>query len=120
MASCKVAIATNSLGKSAAGHHIFRKLEAAKRHGFDGVEVAFECIEAHGKLFADKRTREGRLRTATRDICDKATALGLAIVALNPFGAYDSLVEPSDVSCAYRRQSYGVSCVRSCDVLFCK
>lgn len=57
MSTIKVAIATNSLGKSAAGHTIHRKLEVANSYGFDGVEVAFECVDAHASAFSSLETR---------------------------------------------------------------
>jgi 4-hydroxyphenylpyruvate dioxygenase len=97
MSTIKVAIATNSLGKSAAGHTIHRKLEVAKSWGFDGVEVAFECVDAHANTFSSLGTREDRLRAAASDIFSKASSLSLSLIVLNPFGAYDGLVEAQDV-----------------------
>lgn len=117
MASCKVAIATNSLGKSVAGHDIHRKLEAAKRHGFDGVEVAIECIDAHARLFEkQQQSREDRMCAAAQDIYNKTSALGLRIIALNPFGAYDALVHPSDVES--RLQEAQLWC-QLCEIMRC-
>ena len=51
----RVAICSNSLGRFAAAHDILCKLEAAWAHGFDGVEIAIECLEAHAAshLFQD-------------------------------------------------------------------
>ncbi|KAJ5599211.1 hypothetical protein N7450_000278 [Penicillium hetheringtonii] len=86
MANIRVAIATNSLGKSAAGHTIYRKIQAAKTHGFDGCEVAFECLDAHAATYVSLPSRNDRLLTAAKDL-----------IALNPFGAYDGLVNPRDV-----------------------
>lgn len=97
MSTIKVAIATNSLGKSVAGHTIHRKLEVAKSHSFDGVEVAFECVDAHASTFSTLEAREDRLRAAASDIFDKASSLSLSLLALNPFGAYDGLVVAQDV-----------------------
>lgn len=97
MPNIKVAVATNSLGKSAAGHTIHRKLEAAKAHGFDGVELAFECLDAHAATFTSPELREDRLRAAAHDIYGKSSSLGLELIALNPFGAYDGLKDPHDV-----------------------
>lgn len=98
MAQCKIAIATNSLGKSAAGHGIIRKLEVAKAHGFDGVEVAIECLEAHATNFVKEGARANRLRAAANDVFITASALSLSIVALNPFGAYDGLTDELDIA----------------------
>lgn len=91
MPSIKIAIASNSLGKSASGHTLFRKLEAAKSHGFDGVEVAVECLEAHASCFPQS-SRAVRLRAAAADVDRKAQQLSLSLIALNPFGAYDGLI----------------------------
>lgn len=91
MRTIKVAIATNSLGKSVVGHTIHRKLEAAKLHGFDGVEVAFECLDAHATTFTSLTTRNDKLRAAASDVCSKATSLSLSLIALNPFRDYDGL-----------------------------
>jgi 4-hydroxyphenylpyruvate dioxygenase len=98
MGRIRVAISSNSLGKSAVGHGIHRKLEAAKAHGFEGVEVAIECLEAHAALLATKKTRPERLRAAALDVYQKASTLSLDLIALNPFGAYDGLISPSDVN----------------------
>lgn len=96
----KVAIGTNAMGKPWSGHDIGTKLEAAKRHGFDGIEVAIECLDSHSKTAAFSKygpTRAGLLLAAATDIYERANALGLEIVALNPFGAYDALVKEEDV-----------------------
>ena len=103
MTSCdgiRVAIGTNALGKPGAGHDIGTKLEAAKRQGFQGVEVAIECLEAHSNTddFSNNSMgREERLKAAASDIHKRARAFDLQIVALNPFGAYDGLVEEEDI-----------------------
>ncbi|KAJ5532462.1 hypothetical protein N7494_009014 [Penicillium frequentans] len=97
MSTIKVAIATNSLGKSVAGHTIHRKLEAAKSHGFDGVEVAFECLDAHAATFASLKTRNDKLRAAASDVYSKATSLSLSLIALNPFRDYDGLKSAQEV-----------------------
>lgn len=92
-----VAVASNSLGKSAAGHTIFHKLKVAKSHGFDGCEVAFECLDAHAATFVSLETRAARLREAARDVYKRASSLCLSLIALNPFGAYDGLKDPDEV-----------------------
>lgn len=97
MPSIKVAIASNSLGKSASGHTLLRKLESAKIHGFDGVEIAIECLEAHASSFPHS-SRASRLRAAAANVDQKAQELSLALIALNPFGAYDGLVDPVEIS----------------------
>lgn len=97
MRTIKVAIATNSLGKSVVGHTIHRKLEAAKLHGFDGVEVAFECLDAHAATFTSLTTRNDKLRAAASDVYSKATSLFLNLIALNPFRDYDGLRSAQEV-----------------------
>ncbi|KAL4863432.1 hypothetical protein BDV12DRAFT_206483 [Aspergillus spectabilis] len=97
MSEIKVAVATNSLGKSVAGHTVKRKLHAAKVHGFDGVEIAFECLDAHAATFISLETREDRLRAAACDVYETASSLTIELIALNPFGAYDGLKDSRDV-----------------------
>jgi 4-hydroxyphenylpyruvate dioxygenase len=99
MEQCKIAIATNALGKAAAGHSIERRLRTAKQAGFDGVEVAIECLEA---LAADNSPSEHQHRAVnlrkaaiyTRKIADSHS---LKIIALNPFAAFDALKDDSAV-----------------------
>ena len=95
----RIAIATNALGKAVSGHTIETKLEAVKRHGFDGIELAFEDLESHTALdkYGGLSGREDRLRAAAADIKSRASALSLEIIALNPFGFYDGLIEPADI-----------------------
>ncbi|KAJ5456535.1 hypothetical protein N7530_011809 [Penicillium desertorum] len=96
MTSIKVAIASNSLGKSASGHTLHNKLESAKLHGFDGVEVAIECLEGHAISFPQP-SRASRLRAAAAYVDRKAQELSLALIALNPFGAYDGLADSAEI-----------------------
>lgn len=112
----RIAIATNGLGKSRAGHCIRKKLKAAKRYGFDGVEVAFECLEAHSQspTFGSHNTRSECLRAAARDIRKAATDLSLEIIALNPFGAYDGLADEKDVE---ERLNEAELWLQLCDIL---
>jgi 4-hydroxyphenylpyruvate dioxygenase len=91
----RIAIATNALGKSAAGHSIRRKLQAASDANFEGVEVAIECLEAHANTAGGYR--EDNMRWAATDIRSIASNLSLTIVALNPFAAYDALREENAV-----------------------
>ncbi|KAH8888917.1 xylose isomerase-like protein [Thozetella sp. PMI_491] len=96
----RIAIATNSLGKAAAGHHLHRKLEVARAAGFDGVELAIECLEAHAAStqFQVESTRADRLRAAARDIYAKARAESVEIIALLPFGDFDCLADPAEIN----------------------
>lgn len=96
----KIAISSNSLGKSHAGHGIFRKMEAANAHGFEGMELAFECLEFHSKTLADDvniSSRENCLRASARSIYEKSVSPSLPLIALNPFGAYDGLSSAAEI-----------------------
>ncbi|KAL2212458.1 xylose isomerase-like protein [Sarocladium strictum] len=94
----RLAICTSSLGKSQVGHTIETKLNAAKRHGFEGVEVAMECLECHAEspAFASLGSRADRLKAAAKDIGEMASDLSLEIIALNPLGALDGLADAGD------------------------
>ncbi|KAJ6161463.1 hypothetical protein N7470_004859 [Penicillium chermesinum] len=76
------------------GTPLREKLEAAKAHGFDGVEVAFECVEANATQFNTMATRDDRLRASAADIYEKARSLDLKLIALNPFRDFDGLRNP--------------------------
>ncbi|KAL1891314.1 hypothetical protein Sste5346_007774 [Sporothrix stenoceras] len=95
----QIAIASNALGKSAAGHTVLRKMEAASKQGFQGMEIAIECLEAHAtSVFGHLPIRPARFRAAAADIRKKADSLGLHLVALNPFGAYDGLKDAAAIN----------------------
>lgn len=98
MSGIQIAIASNSLGKSAAGHTIHKKLEAAKSHGFDGVEVAFECVEANAAKFTTMANRADRLRASAAEFHSIALSLSLKLIALNPFRDFDGLRNPNDTN----------------------
>ena len=95
----RVAIATNALGKSAAGHDILTKIKVAKIYGFEGIEVAFECLETHAltSTFNHLATRSEKLQASAGEICDLATNLSLKIISLQPFGFFDALTESHDI-----------------------
>ena len=100
MQGIRVAIATNSMGKPQGGHTLPAKLEAAKRHGFEGVELAFECLEKHANSepFVANSSRADRLRAAAKDVHKRATTLSLEIIAMMPFMSYDGLADANDVN----------------------
>lgn len=112
----RIAICSNGLGKSKAGHGIREKFKAAKRHGFEGIELAFECLEVHSQspAFASHDTRPARLSAAARDVREAATDLSLDIIALNPFGAYDGLEDANDVE---ERLEEAELWLQLCDIL---
>lgn len=98
MSTIKVAVASNSLGKSTAGHTIDAKLEAAKSHGFDGVEIAFECLDAYAAGISSVASQEDRLRAAATHVHEKAMSLSLQLIALNAFRDFDGLRNPNDTN----------------------
>lgn len=112
----RIAVCSNGLGKSRAGHEIRTKLQAARRHGFEGVEIAFECLDSHSQspAFASHDTGPARLRAAARDVREAATELSLEIIALNPFGAYDGLADEGDVK---ERLEEAELWLQLCDIL---
>lgn len=95
----RVAIATNAMGKSAAGHDILTKTKAAKIHGFDGIEVAFECLEAHALSmnFNHLAIRSEKLKASAHEVHRLTKDLSLEIVSLQPFGFFDALTESHDI-----------------------
>lgn len=99
LSQVRLAIASNALGKSAAGHDIHSKLVAAKAHGFSGIELAFECLEAHASSVnpLNDQSRPEQLQAAASDIQRMASRLSLEIIALQPFGAYDLLEKAEDI-----------------------
>jgi 4-hydroxyphenylpyruvate dioxygenase len=91
----KPAIATVSLGRSAAGHGIIGKLRQASLAGFSGVEIFFECLESlagqkQRESGADKRIA---LIEAARDVRATCDAENLAVMTLQPFVFYDGLLD---------------------------
>lgn len=94
-----VAIATNAMGKSAAGHNILTKTRTAKAYGFEGIEVAFECLEAHAlsSTFGHVATRSEKLKASAREVSSLATSLALKIISLQPFGFFDALTDTKDI-----------------------
>jgi 4-hydroxyphenylpyruvate dioxygenase len=95
----RIAIATNSLGRAGAGHSMRVKLLAAHQHGFQGVEISMDCLAHHAGLdqFAVWEARADRLLAAAADLSNTAKSLSLEIMALNPLGALDSLMDTFDL-----------------------
>ncbi|KAM0746566.1 xylose isomerase-like protein [Meredithblackwellia eburnea MCA 4105] len=90
----KLAIATVSLGRVAANHLLTTKLEAASRAGYDGVELTFECLDHHSKLIKSTADlpRPERLKEGAKDVRQRADALKLEIISIQPFMQYDALI----------------------------
>ncbi|GAA6008603.1 hypothetical protein JCM10207_007175 [Rhodosporidiobolus poonsookiae] len=90
----KLAIATVTLGRVAAGHALIKKLQAASEAGYEGVELTYEC-------FADYNSSRGRADrladrlTSASEVRQLADSLNLDIISLQPFMNYDALQDPS-------------------------
>jgi 4-hydroxyphenylpyruvate dioxygenase len=91
--SIRPAIATVSLGRSSAGHTLFRKLQQAANHSFEGIELFYECFEHHAQSLPGGLNEDNLLLAAkqTRQECDR---LHLEIVSLQPFLFAEGLVSP--------------------------
>ncbi|KAL1837618.1 hypothetical protein VTJ49DRAFT_3579 [Mycothermus thermophilus] len=94
----KLAIPSMSLGRCAAGHSFINKMDAAKKHGYQGIELAFEdLVGVARELSGEALMPEGpsynlQLATAAHinAICK---ARGLEIICLQPLAQYDGLID---------------------------
>jgi 4-hydroxyphenylpyruvate dioxygenase len=85
-------IATVTLGRAAAGHDIFHKLEQASKNGFRGIEIFYECLEDIADQLSHGTPDEKRLEAArqVRKACDENN---LSVIVLQPFMYYDGLID---------------------------
>lgn len=94
----KLAIPSFSLGRVAAGHSFVAKMDAAKKYGYKGIELAIEDLVAVAdELSGTAPTSGGPSQKAQLDaarhmraVCDER---GLEIVCLQPFSQYDGLID---------------------------
>ncbi|KAF7564084.1 hypothetical protein G7046_g18 [Stylonectria norvegica] len=100
--SCKAyrpSIATMSLGQPGI-HPLDKKLAAAAARGFQGVEIYWDDLVAHAKLFdpQDPLGQSGddalNMMPAARHIRALCDELGLQIISLQPFRNYDGIIDP--------------------------
>lgn len=89
------ALATVSLGRASAGHDIIKKLHQASVHGFKGVEIFFECLEALASKNQDASRAPSRQEIVDAAIVVQETCkeLNLQVVCLQPFVYYEGLVD---------------------------
>ncbi|KIW08180.1 uncharacterized protein PV09_01111 [Verruconis gallopava] len=83
------AIASMSLGRAWV-HDLPAKLDQAKKHGFEGIELFYEDLEYIAKGIDEKIMPETLIQAShlVRNLCDER---GLEIIALQPFMHYEGL-----------------------------
>lgn len=93
MAELRLAIASVSLGRSAAGHGLIHKIQQAALHSFEGVEIFFECLEHLARDLPGGLNDDNLLAAAhkTRAACESH---GITVVCLQPFGFAEGLLDP--------------------------
>jgi 4-hydroxyphenylpyruvate dioxygenase len=112
---CSLAISTMSLGRSAAGHSLAKRLDMAQRHGYEGIEVFYEDLvylarqleltspstltsllssspHSHTPSADFDPLPESKLQAA-RQIRQLCTVRHLEIVCLQPFMHYEGLLD---------------------------
>ncbi|KAB8698114.1 hypothetical protein FH972_026364 [Carpinus fangiana] len=94
MPPCLPAISSMSIGRCAFAHPLMPKLTAAAKHGFSGVEIFEEDLVAHAKDHYHSDSLNDLLATA-HDIHAHCKSIGLRIVCLQPFRAYEGLTDPA-------------------------
>ncbi|KAI8659993.1 hypothetical protein NCS56_01217900 [Fusarium sp. Ph1] len=92
MAELRLAIASVSLGRSAAGHGLIHKIQQAALHSFQGVEIFYECLEHLACSLPGGLSEKNLLAAAekTRAACDSH---GITVVCLQPFGSAEGLLD---------------------------
>ncbi|KAH8662143.1 xylose isomerase-like protein [Xylariales sp. PMI_506] len=80
--SSKWAVATISLGKHPL-HSLERKLNAAKRHGFAGIELVRADLDAHARTHNQTPTESAK---QIRALC---SSLDIEVLSLNPFKNFE-------------------------------
>ncbi|KAK3362030.1 putative dehydroshikimate dehydratase [Lasiosphaeria ovina] len=98
---CKLAISSMSLGRCFAGHSLARKLDAAQKYGYRGIELFHEDLaDIADRLSRDPPSRAGPSAAAqlaaARKIRHMCKARGLDIVCLQPFMHYDGLLDRTE------------------------
>jgi 4-hydroxyphenylpyruvate dioxygenase len=83
------AIASMSLGRAWV-HDMPAKLDQAKKHGFEGIELFYEDLEYVARSIDEKVLPETLVQAShiVRGLCDER---GLEIIALQPFMHYEGL-----------------------------
>ncbi|KAL2268192.1 hypothetical protein VTJ83DRAFT_3038 [Remersonia thermophila] len=94
----KLAIPSMSLGRCAAGHSFAEKMDAAKRHGYQGIELAFEDLvgvahELSEETLLSKDPSPQLQLAAAAHVSAICKARGLEIICLQPLAQYDGLID---------------------------
>ncbi|CAM6089254.1 unnamed protein product [Calypogeia fissa] len=88
---CLPTLSSHSLGRHYAGHDIKTKLQAAASHGFRGIELVFEDIEAVASRLPGGPTHSN-LIAAAEEIRKLTESLSLTIIDLQAFSQYEGLI----------------------------
>ncbi|POR35506.1 3-dehydroshikimate dehydratase [Tolypocladium paradoxum] len=88
----KPSICTMSLGRCFAGHSLERKLDMARKYGFQGIELFYEDLVDLAATMPGGDTPGNQLAAAAavRQLCEDRE---LAIICLQPFMHYEGLVD---------------------------
>ncbi len=98
---CKLAITSMSLGRCYAGHSLAKKLDAAQRYGYQGIELFHEDLaDLAEKASCDVPCLTGpspaAQLAAARQIRLMCAARGIEVVCLQPFAHYDGLLDRAE------------------------
>ncbi|KAI1393062.1 xylose isomerase-like TIM barrel [Hypoxylon trugodes] len=89
---CRLAITSISLGRCSAGHSIIRKLDVAKLHGYNGIELFHEDLLKVAEQLPGDFIQNCELQAA-HAIYKLCQGRGLTIVSLQPFLHYEGLLD---------------------------
>ncbi|KAK4236457.1 xylose isomerase-like protein [Achaetomium macrosporum] len=96
--ACKLAITSMSLGRCYAGHSFKRKLDAAHKYGYKGIELFHEDLaDVAYKLSSEAPKPSGLSQqaqvAAAQHILGLCKARDIQILCLQPFSHYDGLLD---------------------------
>jgi len=97
----KLAITSMSLGRAYAGHSFDRKLDAAQKYGYQGIELFHEdLLDVAAQLsypsFCVAEPSAASQLAAARHILHMCQARDLEIVCLQPFAHYEGLLDRTE------------------------
>ncbi|KAK3305450.1 xylose isomerase-like protein [Chaetomium strumarium] len=98
---CQLAITSMSLGRCYAGHSFARKLDAAAKYGYEGIELFHEDLaDVAYKLSKETPSPSGPSQqaqlAAARHIWSLCQARGIQVLCLQPFSQYDGLLDRAE------------------------
>lgn len=99
--SFKLAITSMSLGRAYAGHSFERKLDAAQRYGYQGIELFHEdLLDVAAQLFHPSfcvaEPSAASQLAAARHILHMCKTRDIEIVCLQPFAHYEGLLDRTE------------------------